>query len=441
LETLFRRSSVFWQLAIEKLPLVLLSVIFCAVTFWTQTVAREANETLPLGERLANALVSYVAYLGQLVYPVGLAIFYPHPGANLPLGKVLVAVVVFMLVSSGVLACRRRCPYLLMGWLWYLVMLAPVIGVVQAGWQAMADRFTYLPQIGLCIAMAWGAADLLRCCSYRGWLGSGAVALVLAVLMGCAWRQTCFWRDSEILWTHALTCTLRNDTAHSKLGMALADSGRHDAAISQYRKALAIKADNAEVHSNLSVALGAQGRLDDAMMHAQEALRVDPRSAGAHFNLALILSCRGRLDEAIVHYQQGLETEPGDARAHCYLGAALAKRERFDESAAQFEQAVRLKPDDVDAQVQLAWLRATCPEVSLRNGAAAIEHARRARQLCSSPRLDVFNTLAAAYAEAGQFPEAVAAARQALELAEQHRAWALANSLRSRIAQYEAGSP
>ena len=152
-------------------------------------------------------------------------------------------------------------------------------------------------------------------------------------------------------------------------------------------------------------------------MHCQEVLKISPDDADAHFNWALTLTRRGRLDEAIVHYRKGLETKPGDARAHCFLGAALARRGRFGGSIAQFEQAVDLKPDDVDAQTNLAWLRATCPEASLRDGAAAIAHAQVAMQLCSGRRADVFDALAAAYAEAGRFPEALAAARKALELA------------------------
>ena len=274
--SLLRRLPVFWQLVIEKLPLFLISAIFCGVTFWTQASAREANETFLLGGRIANALVSYAAYLGQFVYPVGLAVFYPHPGDQIPIANVLVAVLVLTLISAAVLCCRRRCPYLLMGWLWYLAVLAPVIGLVQAGWQARADRFTYLPQIGLAIALAWGAADVLRGWPHRGWLCGSVSALVLAVLMGCAWRQTCFWCDSETLWTHALTCTLRNDTAHDKLGLALVGRGQLEAAIAHYQKALEISPGNVEVHNNLSVALASRGRLDEAIMHCREALRIAP---------------------------------------------------------------------------------------------------------------------------------------------------------------------
>jgi tetratricopeptide (TPR) repeat protein len=190
------------------------------------------------------------------------------------------------------------------------------------------------------------------------------------------------------------------------------------------------------------VALGALGRFDEAIIHCQEALKRSPHApAEVHFNLALALARRGRFDEAIAHYRQGLEIKPDDARARGFLGAALARRGRLAESLAQFEQAVRLKPDDVDAQISLAWLRATCAEASLRDGAAAIEHAERALRLCDGRRVDVLDALGAAYAEVGRFPEALAAARKALELALQQHSRPLAATMRGRIALYEAGKP
>ena len=222
---ILRRFSVFWQLVIEKLPLFFLSAIFCGVTFCTQANATVANETLPLGGRIANALVSYVDYLGQCVYPVGLVLFYPHPGDHLPIRKVFVAVAVLALISAGVLLSRRRCPYLPVGWLWYLGMLAPVIGLVQAGQQAKADRFTYLPQIGLYLALVWGAVDVCRSWPYRRWLDSATATLVLVAVMVCAWRQTSFWHDSQTLWNHALECTSRNAVAHNNLGCAWPAAG------------------------------------------------------------------------------------------------------------------------------------------------------------------------------------------------------------------------
>ena len=227
--------------------------------------------------------------------------------------------------------------------------------------------------------------------------------------------------------------------AHINLGLALVKRGRLDEGIAHYRKALEIDPGAALVHNNLGVALAELGRFDEAIVHCQEALKNSPQApADVHFNLAFALSRRGRLDEAIAHYRQGLEMNPDDATARGFLDAVLAGRGRLAESLAQFEQAVRSKPDDVDAQISLAWLRATCVEASLRDGAAAIKHAERAIQLCEGRRVDA---LAAAYAEAGRFPEALAAAQEALELATQQNNRALADVLQARISLYEAGKP
>jgi tetratricopeptide (TPR) repeat protein len=529
-------------LLLEKVPLLLLAAASCAVTVWAQGEAVLSRELLPLGSRIANALVSYVAYLGQSFYPFGLAAFYPHPRLNLPVWKIVGALLVLACISAGTLACWRRYPYLLVGWLWYLGMLVPVIGLVQVGAQAMADRYTHLTQIGLCIAVVWGVADLTRSWSYRGWVRGVSSALVLAVLMGCAWRQTMFWRDSETLWTHALACTSQNYVAYNELGLVLTGRGRIDEAMAYYQKALEISPDYAETHNNLGVALADRGQVDSAIIHYQKALDISPNYAEARNNLAVALAGRGQVDSAFTHYEKVLEIKPDYAEAHNNLGNALAGRGqidsaiahyqkaleskpdyaearnnlgnaltsrgqvdsaiaqyqealvikpdyaeahnnlgralsekgRFDEATAHFQRAVRLKPDDAEAHINLglvlqargrfdeaiaqlqqalqinpnhgeahnnlAWLRATCPAAALRNGAEAIAHAQRAKQLLGNVP-GVLDTLAAAYAEAGRFPEALATARKALELTRQQNNQAVANALLARIALYEAGKP
>ena len=239
------RFSLPVRCVLEKIPLLLLVALFCGVTYWTLSEVVATKEQLPFSWRIGNALVSYVAYLCQLICPLGLAPFYPHQGANLPVWKVIAAMVVLASISAGVLAYRRRYPYLLVGWLWYVGMLVPVIGLVQLGAAAMADRFTYLPQIGLCVALAWGLADVCRFWPYRHLVCGVVSALVLAVLMGCAWRQTSFWRDSETLWTHTLSCTSQNALAYCKFGVTLIDKGQTEKGIEEYQKALAINPDSA----------------------------------------------------------------------------------------------------------------------------------------------------------------------------------------------------
>jgi tetratricopeptide (TPR) repeat protein len=504
-----RRFPFFWPLVIEKLPLFLVAAVFCLLTAGTEGKAAGARESFHFSWQVGNALVSYVAYLGQLFYPLGLAVFYPHPGGDLPVWKVAGAAVALACISAAALSSWRRCPYLLMGWLWYLVTLLPVIGLMQVGGHAMADRFTYVTQIGLYIALVWGMADVLCCRPYRGWLGGSASALVLAVLMGCAWRQASFWSDTETLFVHTAACTPRNFVAYHGLGRLWAERGKFDVAMSYYRKSLESKPDNAAaydgmglalvargqpgeaiawyrkaleiepddptLHDDLGSALAACGRFEEAVEQHRKALWLDPQDPTAHYNLANALAALGKLDEAIERYQTALQSQPDNVQAYNNLGIALASRGRLDEAVVQFEQGLKIKPQDVglhsnlanalsalgrhaeallhyqtalkiqpnqvDTQKNLAWLRATCPEASLRNGAEALELAQRANRLCGGKRPDVLDCLAAAYAAVGWFPEALVTSRQALELARQQHAHALAAALQARIALYEAGKP
>ena len=242
------------RLVIEKLPLLALAAAASVATILAQSEAMKMNTYVSLPWRLGNTLVSYVAYLGQLFCPLGLAVFYPHPENHLPVWKVAVAFLVLAGITFGALVSWRR-PYLLVGWLWYLGMLVPAIGLVQVGFQAMADRYTYLPQIGLSIALAWGVADVSRSWPCRRWVCGIGSALVVASLMACAWLQTSYWRDSETLWTHAVACTSQNAKAHTYLGMALGDLKRLDEAIAHFRQALEIKPDDADARSHLDSTL------------------------------------------------------------------------------------------------------------------------------------------------------------------------------------------
>ncbi len=402
-----KRFSSPRRLMVEKVPLFVLAGAFSLLTMWVASGAVLPFTRLPLGWRLGNAVLSYVAYLGQFFWPQGLAALYPRPELDLPCWKIGAALLVLLGITVMVCWEGRRRPYLLVGWLWYLGMLVPMIGLVQVGIGGMADRFTYLSQIGLYIALVWGAAELYPSWPLRRWAGGLASVAMLAVLMGCAWRQTSYWHDSETLWTHTLKCTSRNCVAHYNLGNTLAHHGRFDEAIDQYRQALKINPDDVQVHINLGAAL----------------------------------QLRRKLDEAIAQYQRALEIEPGNVNGHGNLGKVFASRRRFDEAIAQFQQAVKLKPDNANVQMNLAWLRATCPQASLRNGAEAIEHAQRANQISAGRRPDILYALAAAYAEAGRFPEAVAAARKARELATQQNNRGVADASRAAIALYEAGKP
>ncbi len=377
-----------WRLVLEKVPLLALAALSCIVTLSVQGEALGSVEQCPLWWRISHALIAYVTYLAEFFYPVSLVAVYPHPSLLWSPWKTLAALLILAAITAAAWLGRRRCPYFLVGWLWYVGMLAPVIGLVQVGVQTMADRFTYLPQVGLGIALAWAAADGCRSWSRHGGLCGVASAVVLAVLMGSAWRQTAFWRDSETLWNHALTCIPRNEAAHDILGLALADQGRFDEAkahyqqaleilpgyvgahlnfglalesqgrideaVGHYRQALQIQPDYAEAHNNLGLALAGQGRLEEAVTHCRQAVRIQPKFAEAHNSLATVLAQAGKFDEAAAHFKRALQLRPDYAGAHHNLGVALAGRGRLDEAMAQFREALEIRPGDAEAHFQLA---------------------------------------------------------------------------------------
>jgi tetratricopeptide (TPR) repeat protein len=537
------RLSVFWPLLVEKIPLLLLAVGFCVVTPLAEGKAVTPLDVVPISWRMANVPLCYVAYLVEFFYPVGLAAPYPYLASNLAAGKVAGAALLLIGISAVAAAWRRRFPHLFVGWFWYVGMLVPMIGIVQVGEYAMADRFTYLPQIGLGMALVWLSADICRTWPSRRWVCGGTTALVLAVFMACTWRQTCFWRDSEIFWAHTLACTSQNREAHynlgcylltrnrfdeairqfrqvleidprsyeaynnlggaltrvgrvdeavafyekslairpqhtkalSSLGNILLSRGRIDEAIGQFRKAVEVEPGNPVAHVRLGNALICRGQLAEAAAHYRAALRLDPENADADRALSDVLARQGRLDEAISHYQAVLDTQPTNAEAHCQLGMALLCEGRFDEGTGHLQRALEIQPDhtaahhslalalagkgrydqavihfrkaiaaephNAEVQKNLAWLRATCPERSLRNGPEAIELAEKANRSAGGKRADVLDALAAAYAETGWFPEAVAAEGKALELAGQRNDPTSLPPMRARLALYKAARP
>ena len=401
------RMKLGWRVLVEKLPLLALSAASCVATSIAQREAIAPLDFIPFSARLANAFISYVAYVSHLFYPVGLAVLYPHQGSRLPDWQVIVALLLLVCISVGVAAWRRKCPYLLVGWCWYLGMLVPVIGLVQVGLQSMADRYTYLPQIGLVIGVAWGTKQVLRSWRYRNWLLAITSVLVVAALMGCAWQQASYWCDGESLWRHAIASTLPNAVAQNNLGGILARSGRPDEAIVHYRKALEIKPDYAEAYNNYGVILGQDGRLDEAIAHLKKALELKPDYPDARDNLDVIQS----------------------------------QREELVKGLADRRKLLRSRPDDVALLSSIAWVLATVPNDSIRDGAKAVEFAQRAEKLTDGREPAILDTLAAAQAETGRFAEAVQTARKALELADRQDKRPLAESIEAKIRLYEAGKP
>jgi tetratricopeptide (TPR) repeat protein len=343
------------RLVWEKAPLFVLALLFSLVTVYAQKQvgAFWSLNTLSFPVRLANAMVAYVSYLGKMFWPVHLAVVYPHPGQNLPLWQALAAGL--LLAGLSILALRqaRRQPYLLVGWLWYLGTLMPVIGLVQVGRQAMADRYTYVPFIGLFIAVVWGTAALAarwRIPKFLLPVGAGVVLTSLAV---CSWVQVSYWRNSISLYEHALQVTGRNALAQANLGVALAAQGKLDQAVAHYTEALRIKPDFAEVHYNLGAALAAQGKLDQAVAQYLETLRLKPNFAEAHNNLGEALAAEGKLDQAMAQYLEALRLNPNLAVTHNNLGVVLAKQGKTAEAITQFRKAIQINPDFSEAHFNL----------------------------------------------------------------------------------------
>lgn len=313
-------------LVLEKIPLLMLSVVSCVTTVMAQSHAVQPLKTVPFPLRVENAVVSCAAYIGQLFYPANLTALYPYPINGLPFPEVVAALSVLAAVSLGVFFWHRKAPYLLAGWLWYLIMLAPVIGLVQAGVQARADRYTYLPQIGLCLMLAWLVEQASARLPYRrALLGTGAV-LVLVALMAMAHAQTACWRDSESLWTHTLAGTKNNSIAHNNLGLFLSQKGRVDEAIGHFQQALAINPDNDSAENNLGLALVKQDQTGEAAGHFQKAVAINPDNDDAQNNLGTVFFLKGQTDEAIVHYRQAVAANPNNAGAVRNLQLALAQK-------------------------------------------------------------------------------------------------------------------
>lgn len=527
------------RLTCEKLPFFALSAASSVITYLVQHDGGAVSglSTVPITLRVANALLAYCRYIGKTIWPANLVAIYPLPDHIPPLAP-MVAALGLAAVCGYVLLRRRVQPYLVTGWFWYLGTLVPAIGLVQVGAQAIADRYTYIPSIGLFLVVTWGATDFLAACRIQAsgnpnfksalnslkvssrfdvWAIIGSLSLLSCML--CTWFQTRYWHDGETLHRHTLKVDPSNYVGYEHLGIALAESGRLDEAIcfvSQsarlspsyaeahynlgtmllqqgrleealaslktavklsptdanahhnlgnvylrlkqlpeataelasaaalkpedapvrlvlgdvllsrnmldeaailFSEVLRLEPNNLEGHRDLGVAFARQGKLNEAIRQFAEAVRLDPTRPELRFNLGLALLDAGRSDEATIQFQEILLRNPNDTSTHYRLATALMRQHDSKGAVAHFREAVRLSPEFSDALTELAWILATAPDSELRAGEEAVQLARQACNLTEYKQPRTVAALAAAYAETARFPDAVATAKRARDLA------------------------
>ncbi len=421
------------RLILEKIPLLALAAGACAMTVLAAGKFIAGHADVPMPFRIGNALISYAVYLRQMVWPEGLAASYPFPYNGIEPWKAGLAAL--LLTGLSVLAFwqRPKQPWLLSGWLWYLAMLLPAAGLIQVGRQAHADRYTYLPQIGLCLAVTWlvgsatvpvalagvtpGSPRAKKVFGETPKTASETLALpilavaILAVLMVCAWKQTTYWKNSETVWTHALACTTRNDVAHYLLGEAvILQKERMNEAMTHFEQALEINPEYEPAQYALGLALLQKGKVDEAIPHLQEAVQLTLGDPEPCFSLGNALLQKGRLNEAIAQFQQAVEARPGYAEARNNLGFALLQKGRVDEAIIQCRQAVQIRPDIAEARNNFGNALSKKGKMD-----EAITQYQQALQI-NPAYADAHNNLGNALLQKGRADEAIACYQKALAI-------------------------
>ncbi|MGA2093219.1 MAG: tetratricopeptide repeat protein, partial [Sedimentisphaerales bacterium] len=421
-----RQSTIdnrqFFSLLYEKIPLFLLSVVFSVITFIDQKHwgAMERGENYSLMTRLANAFVAYVSYILKILCPKNLAVLYPHPGDTLPLWQSLSAFIAILLITACVCWLGFKKRYLLVGWLWYLGTLVPVIGLVQVGSQAMANRYVYLPSIGIFIIIAWGINELSSRWKYSKALIISAVPIILIALLIGTRHELSYWKNSITLFKHTLEITKNNYitfnnygcnqslrikpdyvTAINNLGMALRDQGKIDQAVIQWEKALEMEPSNPNVNANIGLNFALQGQYEKAIEHFNRALKNKPDLPHANYILGFIYHKMGNYPMA----------EPYDVNAINDLGTVYGEQGRLDNAIQKWNEALAVNSTSISTHLNLAFALAQKNQPS-----AAIEHFNAALQLDPN-QPDVLMGLADSYMATGKPDHAIKVAEKALNLA------------------------
>jgi len=344
-----------WRLAAplvrEKIPLFALAAVATLLTFAAQQQIGAVADfgTLPLSVRVSNAAVSYVAYIAKMFWPVNLVPFYPYRESLSPY-LVFTSFSIVAILTSAAVVVARQLPWMTVGWLWYVGTLVPVIGIVQIGGHAMADRFSYVPLVGLFIVLVWAGASLLNSDGTAMKTAACVAIPMIAACMFASRAQVRHWQSGLTLWQHAIAVDPANARAHANLGVSFDRDGRRDEAVREYRSALLIDANLADTHNNLALALAAEGRRSEALRHYQEALRVRPSYPNAHTNLANLLDEEGRTEEAIAHYREAIRLDPENTLARLNLAVAFARAGQVEHAIPLLEQLLEHDPTSESAR-------------------------------------------------------------------------------------------
>jgi Tfp pilus assembly protein PilF len=405
-----QRTSIF-RLISEKVSLFFITAVLSWLTILatSKSGAVATIGKLPLEIRIGNALISYVMYISKMLWPQGLAVLYPHP-IILPLWEVVGATLLLVVMTVLVIRVGWKRPYYMVGWFWYLGTLVPVMGLVQVGVQAMADRFTYLPLIGLFIMIAYGVPDLLTGWRYRRVVLITSASLVLLILMITTRSQVKLWQNSITVFNHTLQVTKDNSIIHNNLGVTLARQGKDQEAIFHYKKALEITSNYADAHYNLGSLLARQGKEQEAVTQFIETLRIKPDYAQAHNHLGLILAKQGKIQEALAHLVEAVRLNPNYSEAHFNFGIVLLRQRRIEEAIAHFNQVLRINPNDDRVYQNLGVVLASQGKME-----EAIAHLTRALQI-NPNNADAHYSLASLLSRQGKDQEAMVHYTEALRI-------------------------
>ena len=416
------RPATALHLAWEKWPFFLLTIVSCVVTFLVQSQrsgdAVASLELVPLHYRFCNALVSYGLYLLKMVWPVGLAVFYPLPGhLTWILMAAITSAVILVIISSFVWQAGRAHAYLPVGWLWFLGTLVPVIGLVQVGGAALADRYTYIPSIGVFIAVTFGLCDLADRFQFPKKAIATTAVLILATSLILTENQLRYWHDSETLFAHALAVTKNNHVAHVNLGVALEQKGKLNEALAEYRAAEQLAPELYHIHNNLGNLLDNLGHPNEALIEYRWAVLLNPSLPSLHNGEGMILAELGRFDEGLCQFKEASRLDPTYPWAHLEIGKLRLKQGRDAEAIDELRAALRIDPDNFQILAYTAHVLAADENPQIRDGRTALVLAIKAKLLTGETQPYVLDALGMACAETGDFTNALEETQKAFDLA------------------------